>query len=100
MADRVLKLKSFEIAVSSNTTVANSTTTINSGTAVRLFNSNTTNTFAVTVSSANSANLNQTTAYANVSIGPLSEIVVYKKSTDFVTCANAGILAVSIALIS
>lgn len=96
MGDRILKFKSFETALSQNVTVSNSITTISSGKIVRLYNSNLTTIMVATISSANVANLNQTFAYANVTIGPAQELYIYKAATDFVN-GNAALLATSVA---
>lgn len=94
MAD-VLKFKANETALSTNNTVSNTITTVNFGTAIRLFNSSNSASFTVTLSSANSANLNQSFQYANVTIAPLRDVIVRKNSTDFVN-GNAAILATSV----
>lgn len=91
----VLKLKSNEAALSTNNTVSNTITTANFGTCIRLLNSNTTTPFVVTLSSANTANLNQTFQYANVTLSPSAELIIRKVSTDMVN-GNAAILAVSV----
>lgn len=93
----VLKIKSTEVALGANITVSNTTTTIGFGTMVRINNSNTTTAFVAELRSANSANLNQTTLYANLTIEPMSSVIVRKTSTDFVT-GNASLRAVSVSL--
>lgn len=94
----VIKLKGFEVPLGANVTVSNTTTTVGFGRYVRLINTNTTIPLAATLLSANSANLNQTTAYANVTIPPSTVLLITKASTDFVT-GNASILAVNISVV-
>lgn len=107
MSDRIIKLKSPQIALQANNTVSNNMTTIASGSCVRLFNSHASVNLLVTVYAANAgviamdgtvsgANLNQLTAYANVTIGFNQELFLYKSPTDSLT-GNANILASSIA---
>jgi len=97
MAD-VVKLKSFEAALSTNNTVSNTLTTVNFGRLARLYNSNTTTAFVVTVSSANTANLNQSTAYANITMPPSTTLFIAKAPTDFVN-GNVAILATSVSFL-
>lgn len=97
MTDLILKIKANEVALTTNNTVANSITTISSSKLVRLVNSNTTTVMVVTLLSANAANLNQTTQYANLTMAPSATLIVRKNSTDFIN-GNAAILATPIAL--
>lgn len=97
MASIVLKIKSNEAALTVNNTVSNSLTTISLGTVVRLYNSNTTTPMVATLYSSNSANLNQSFQYANVTIPPSADLIIRKTSTDKVN-GNAAILATMVTL--